>query len=48
VFSVVLQARFAAVISTARWIDALHDRAPLARGSIAASNRAAQTATAQA
>ncbi len=48
VFSVVLHARFAAVVTTARWIEALHDRAPLPRGNIAASNRAARVATAQA
>ena len=46
VFSVVLHARFAAVVTTARWIEALRDSTPLPRGSIAASHRAAQVTTA--
>lgn len=42
VFAVVFQSRFAAVATTAQWIDALHGGAPLARGSIFASNQRAR------
>ena len=41
VFSVVLHSRFAAVVTTDRWIDALHAGIALERSSIAASNQAA-------
>lgn len=41
VFSVVLQSRFAAVVDTPTWIDAVRTRRPLQRSSIFASNQAA-------
>lgn len=42
VFSVVFHSRFAAVVSTDKWIDAVKAGAPLPRGSIYASNQAAR------
>lgn len=41
-FTVVMQARFAAVVSTDAWIDAVKAGKPLAGGSIAASNKKAR------
>jgi len=41
VFSVVLHSRFAAVVTTARWIAALREGVALERSSIATSNQAA-------
>ena len=43
VFSVVFHSNFAAVASTRQWLDAIKDRVPLARGSVAASNQRART-----
>lgn len=45
VFGVVLHSRFAAVVSTATWIDALRRGLPLQRGSILASYEAALAAS---
>jgi nicotinamidase-related amidase len=42
VFSVVLHSRFAAVATTAQWLDAVGRREPLERGAIYASNQAAR------
>ncbi|HEY1394207.1 MAG TPA: cysteine hydrolase family protein [Methylibium sp.] len=42
VFSVVFHSNFAAVASTRQWLDAIKDRVPLARDSVAASNRRAR------
>lgn len=44
-FTVVMQARFAAVVSTNEWIAALEAGKPLAGASIAASNRKARSRT---
>ena len=41
-FTVVMQARFAAVVSTDAWIEAIQAGKPLAGGSIAASNKKAR------
>jgi nicotinamidase-related amidase len=41
VFSVVLHSRFAAVVATAEWVQAVRAGRPLQRGSIHASNQAA-------
>jgi nicotinamidase-related amidase len=45
-FTVVMQARFAAVVSTDAWIDAVQAGKPLGGGSIAASNKKARARTA--
>ncbi|CAE6792456.1 cysteine hydrolase family protein [Paraburkholderia haematera] len=48
VFSVVLQSRFAAVVSTDQWIAAVKSGAPLERGNIYASNQKARASLAAA